>query len=65
LNYIYVGIGAAICGVIRVWLSDYTYKIRIPTSKRLRLQEDLSLTIEIVDKIERIENFLPKLINFS
>ena len=27
LNYIYVGIGAAIGGIFRFWLSDYTHKI--------------------------------------
>jgi CrcB protein len=27
LNYIYIGLGAAIGGVIRFWLSNYTYKI--------------------------------------
>lgn len=34
---------------------------RIHTSKILRLSEDLPLIIEIIDKIDRIENFLPKL----
>jgi len=34
---------------------------RIHTSKILRLSEDLPIVIEIVDKPERIENFLPKL----
>ncbi len=34
---------------------------RIHTSKILRLSEDLPLVIEIVDKPERIEAFLPEL----
>ena len=34
---------------------------RIHTSKILRLSEDMPLIIEIVDKEERIEEFLPKL----
>ncbi|GMR25223.1 MAG: DUF190 domain-containing protein [Ignavibacteria bacterium] len=34
---------------------------RIRTSKILALSSDMPLIIEIVDKIERIENFLPKL----
>ena len=34
---------------------------RIHTSKILRLSEDLPLIIEIVDEIEKIENFLPHL----
>lgn len=36
---------------------------RIHTSKILRLSEDLPLIIEIVDEIEKIENFLPVLDN--
>ncbi|GAB1441875.1 DUF190 domain-containing protein [Ignavibacteriales bacterium] len=32
---------------------------RIHTTKILRLSEDLPLIIEIVDEIEKIENFLP------
>ena len=34
---------------------------RIHTSKILALSTDMPLIIEIVDKIDRIENFLPKL----
>ena len=34
---------------------------RIHTSKILRLSEDLPIVVEIVDKPERIEGFLPKL----
>ncbi len=34
---------------------------RIHTSKILRLSEYLPLIIKIIDKIDRIENFLPKL----
>jgi len=34
---------------------------RIHTSKILRLSEDLPLIIEMVDEIEKIENFLPQL----
>ena len=34
---------------------------RIHTSKILRLSEDMPLIIEIVDKIDRIESFLPRL----
>ena len=34
---------------------------RIHTSKILALSDDMPLIIEIVDKIERIEVFLPKL----
>lgn len=36
---------------------------RIHTSKILRLSEDLPMVIEIVDKEERIEAFLPELDN--
>ena len=50
LNYIYVGLGAAIGGTSR-----------IHACKILALSNDMPLIIEIVDKIERIENFLPKL----
>ena len=34
---------------------------RIRTAKILALSSDMPLIIEIVDKIERIENFIPKL----
>jgi uncharacterized protein len=34
---------------------------RIHTAKILRLSEDLPVVIEIVDKTERIEAFLPEL----
>lgn len=34
---------------------------RIHTTKILRLSEDLPLIIEIVDEIEKIENFIPLL----
>jgi uncharacterized protein len=34
---------------------------RIHTSKILRLSEDLPLVVEIVDKQERIDSFLPEL----
>lgn len=34
---------------------------RIHTAKILRLSEDMPLIIEIVDEIEKIEEFLPKL----
>ena len=34
---------------------------RIHTTKILRLSEDLPLTIEIVDEVTKIENFLPVL----
>ncbi len=34
---------------------------RIHTSKILRLSEDLPLTVEIVDELKKIEDFIPKL----
>jgi uncharacterized protein len=34
---------------------------RIHTSKILRLSEDLPLVIEIVDKVDKIESFIPHL----
>jgi uncharacterized protein len=34
---------------------------RIHTSKILRLSEDMPMVIEIVDEIEKVENFLPVL----
>ncbi len=36
---------------------------RIHTSKILRLSEDMPLTIEIVDEIDKIEKFIPVLHN--
>jgi len=42
-------------------IMGYGGKSRIHTSKILRLSEDMPLIIEIVDKIEQIENFLPYL----
>lgn len=40
-------------------IMGYGGKSRIHTAKILRLSEDLPLTIEIVDEIEKIENFIP------
>ena|SRR3990172_3702590 len=51
--------GATVCKGIM----GYGGSSRIHTSKILRLSEDMPLIIEIVDKMERIESFLPKLIN--
>jgi hypothetical protein len=42
-------------------IMGYGGSSRIHTSKILRLSEDMPLIIEIVDKIEQIESFLPKL----
>lgn len=42
-------------------IMGYGGSSRIHTSKILRLSEDMPLIIEIVDKIDRIEEFLPKL----
>lgn len=42
-------------------IMGYGGSSRIHTSKILRLSEDMPLIIEIVDKEERIEEFLPKL----
>ena len=42
-------------------IMGYGESSRIHTSKILRLSEDMPLTIEIVDNVERIEKFLPKL----
>ncbi len=42
-------------------IMGYGESSRIHTSKILRLSEDMPLIIEIVDNVERIEKFLPKL----
>jgi hypothetical protein len=42
-------------------MAGYGASSRIHTTKILRLSEDLPILIEIVDKSERIESFLPKL----
>ena len=40
-------------------LEDFGASSRIHTTKILRLSEDLPMVIEIVDKAERIQGFLP------
>ena len=40
-------------------IMGYGGKSRIHTSKILRLSEDLPIVIEIVDTLEKIENFIP------
>ena len=42
-------------------IMGYGGSSRIHTTKLLALSDDLPLIIEIVDKIEKIENFLPAL----
>lgn len=52
--------GLAGATVIR-GLMGFGAKSRIHTAKVLRLSEDLPIVIEIADRAERIEAFLPKL----
>lgn len=40
-------------------IMGYGGRSKIHTSKILRLSEDLPMIIEIVDEIEKIENFIP------
>ncbi|MFH0809179.1 MAG: DUF190 domain-containing protein [Pseudomonadota bacterium] len=54
------GRGMAGATVVRGVLG-YGANSRIHTAKILRLSEDLPLVVEIVDKPERIEDFLPEL----
>ena len=42
-------------------IMGYGGSSRIHTTKLLALSDDLPLIIEIIDKIEKIENFLPQL----
>ena len=42
-------------------IMGYGGSSRIHTSKILRLSEDLPLIVEIVDEIQKIENYLPRL----
>ena len=50
--------GLAGATVIR-GIEGYGAKSRIHTSKILRLSEDLPIVVEIVDVLEKIENFIP------
>lgn len=53
-------IGLAGTTVIR-GLEGFGAHSRIHTAKILRLSEDLPIVVEIVDKAERVEQFLPEL----
>lgn len=50
--------GLAGCTVLR-GIEGFGAHSRVHTSKFLRLSEDLPIIIEIVDRIEKIEAFLP------
>jgi PII-like signaling protein len=54
--------GLAGATVIR-GIEGFGAKSRIHTSKILRLSEDLPIVIEIVDILEKIENFIPQIDN--
>ena len=48
-------------GTVLRGLEGFGAHSRIHTAKILRLSEDLPIVVEIVDKAERIERFLPEL----
>lgn len=52
--------GLAGCTVIR-GLEGFGAHSRIHTAKILRLSEDLPIVIEVVDRLEKIENFIPQI----
>ena len=54
--------GAGVAGAtVTRGMAGFGARSRIHTTKILRLSEDLPMVIEIVDRAERIEAFLPKL----